>query len=133
MADYTEQMFRNQRIDTLEKRIGWYKEQIEQLKAKLDAERVAEQQECHPWEGLDGPIYTMGLGERMTNVLNRMCWGRRRPDHGVFPTPQPATVRSLLAIDWDDPYILCHQTGLGEKTVAAVKLWMENNKEKLEE
>ena len=45
MADYTEQMFRNQRIDTLEKRIGWYKEQIEQLKAKLDAERVVQRQE----------------------------------------------------------------------------------------
>jgi hypothetical protein len=120
-----EQMFRSQRIDTLEKRIGWYKEQIEQLKAKLDAERVAEQQECYPWEGLDGPINTMGLGERMTNALNRMCWGRRGGP------AQPATVRSLLAFDWDDPFIMVYD-GVGEKTVAAVKLWKENNKDKEE-
>ena len=53
MADHMELMFRNQRMDTLEKRIGWYKEQIEQLKAKLEVERMAQRQERRPWQGLD--------------------------------------------------------------------------------
>ena len=130
MADYTEQMFRNQRIDTLEKRIGWYKEKIEQLKAKLDAERVVQRQERWPWEGLDGPVVTMGLDNRMVGTLSRMVY-----QPGTYPHYEDrvqASVRGVIALDWDDPFIGCHWN-VGEKTVAAVKLWMENNKEKLEE
>jgi len=122
MADYSNYMFRLEQIATLKKRIVWQEKHLEELRAKLAAERVAQQQECYPWEGLDGPINTMGLGTRMTNALAHMC---RRP----YPEQSVFTVRSVLAFDWDDPFIVAH-TLVGEKTVAAVKLWMENNREK---
>ena len=127
MSDYTEQMFRSQRIDTLEKRIGWYKEQMEQLKAKLDAERMVQRQERWPWEGLDGPVVTMGFDQRMVGTLSRLVYQPGTPPH--YKDRVQASVRGVLALDWDDPFIMVYD-GVGEKTVAAVKLWMENNKEK---
>tara|TARA_R110000751_G_scaffold194628_1_gene300015 strand:+ start:204 stop:599 length:396 start_codon:yes stop_codon:yes gene_type:complete len=127
MADHMEWMFRNQRMDTLEKRIGWYKEQIEQLKAKLEVERMAQRQERWPWQGLDGPIVTMGLDSRMVGTLSRMVYEPGTPPN--YEDRVQASVRRLIALDWDDDVRLW-PWNVGEKTVAAVKLWMENNKEK---